>query len=278
MCCFSAPVKDVSATKIFARLEGQTQFLAYAMNFSAAEDLAMILPIPTPPGSAEDVVKFLNLEEYPTLFGDLAKVIDPPIPTLGGAPRGRMGVQGDLTVHSVGAFEASFVPSPRDLDRLDPRFKFPAGALAVLTRARTREDLSLSEEEWTALPDYSDWGFCVFKLKKGEHQKIHPLAFRFPTRWPKKLFFPTVHVHDGRWTPQAQFDHNLYLQLGKGEALIESDLRGTWIQSFYSARIYVAIDRTQELVDGGCPVFLQRHRGMLPNCDVLVALSTAPHH
>ena len=46
MCCFSGPVQSVSNTRIFARNSGLTnQFLVYEMNFSAKDDLAMILPI-----------------------------------------------------------------------------------------------------------------------------------------------------------------------------------------------------------------------------------------
>ena len=32
MCCFSGPVREVADTKIFARREGNTQFLAYLKN------------------------------------------------------------------------------------------------------------------------------------------------------------------------------------------------------------------------------------------------------
>lgn len=52
MCCFSKNVESVSATRIFARMMSPGhQGLAYQMNFSSAEDMAMILPIPVPPGT-----------------------------------------------------------------------------------------------------------------------------------------------------------------------------------------------------------------------------------
>lgn len=69
MCCFSGPVFDVSQTRIFARWLPHTkpfrQVLAYQMQFSAKQDLAMILPIPVAPGTAEDAVKFLDLSKEP---------------------------------------------------------------------------------------------------------------------------------------------------------------------------------------------------------------------
>lgn len=52
----------------------------------------------------------------------------------------------------------------------------------------------------------------VFKLAKGKDQEVHPMAFRFPTRMPETLFFPTVHVHDGEYHETAAFDHTLYCQ------------------------------------------------------------------
>jgi hypothetical protein len=44
---FSREVDLVAGTSIFARGDGNSQFLVYDMTYSAAEDLAMILPLPT---------------------------------------------------------------------------------------------------------------------------------------------------------------------------------------------------------------------------------------
>ncbi len=38
------------------------------------------------------------------------------------------------------------------------------------------------------------------------------MAFAFSTRMPETLFFPTVHVHDGRYHETAHFDHILFCQ------------------------------------------------------------------
>lgn len=70
MCCFSEEVEIVSNTQIFARLDGENQYLVYQMKFSSAEDLAMILPIPIKPGAEEDAVTFISMEDYPDfLYG-----------------------------------------------------------------------------------------------------------------------------------------------------------------------------------------------------------------
>jgi hypothetical protein len=95
-------------------------------------------------------------------------------------------------VHSVGSFEASYVPTLGDMDRLDKRFR-------------------ISDEIWRALPQYASAGFAVFKLKPGNHT-VHPMAMKFATAEPGSIFFPTVHVHDGALHDTAKFDHALYFQ------------------------------------------------------------------
>lgn len=188
MCVFSPKVELVRKTRIFARrADGARQYLAYSMAYSALSELAMILPLPTPPSSPEDAMRFIDLSGYEEFFDDLERgfLQPPPEPTLGLAER-------SLEVHDVGSFEASFVPTLADFTRLDERFR-------------------LGGDVWAQLPGYADYGFAVFRLKAGA-RSVHPMAFEFPTRAPAELFFPTVHVHDGKVHPTAQFEHILYCQ------------------------------------------------------------------
>src|SRR5262245_18802043 len=194
MCCFSRPVKSVSATRIFARMgESARQFVVYSMNLDSAEPLAMVLPIPVAAGSDEAAVRFINLKNYANYFEDLSSGF--PVPT----PRGGFGRSVAATAESVplqvfqvGSFEASFVPTVGDFGRLDERFRLPNNA-------------------FEKLPGYKTFGFAVFKLKAGE-QTVHPMAFEFPTASRTRLFFPTVHIHDGKVHDRAGFDHSLYCQ------------------------------------------------------------------
>ena len=211
---FAAPVK-VSDTRIFARLDGGMQALAYQMRLATKSELAMVLPIPVARGAAEDAVEFVDLSEAPHVFDQLAMCFAVPAPQSKG-PVSRFQGAPALAVRSVGAFDAAFVPGVRDFARLDPRFRLP-------------------DEVWTALPRYADWGFAVFRLKPGD-QRVHPMAFRFPTRDPARVFFPTVHVHDGEVHAEADFDHELYWQGEQGagdergaipaSAIMESQSRG----------------------------------------------------
>ncbi len=207
MCCFSRPVRFVGGTRIFARgLSDGRQVIAYAMEVELDTELAMVLPLPVPPGVAEDAVTFVSLAGYDRFFEDLAAAFPANYAAVpgakGGLARGRSPAP-QLTVHEVGLFEASFVPSRADFDRLDARFRMP-------------------ERVWDELEAVREMGFAVFRLKPtkrplfgrwgARRQRIHPMAFLFPRRDPDALFFPTLHVHDGHVPEVAHFDHALYCQ------------------------------------------------------------------
>lgn len=201
MCCFSRKVQSVSDTSIFARFaERGQQYLVYSMKLKTDQALAMILPIPVKTGTAEDDVKFVSLEKYPDFFTDMNRGFPAPPAARsksGGGGFGGAPPEPALKVVDVGSYEASFVPSVEDFKRLDERFRLPDGT-------------------WDKLPTYKKYGFAVFKLKEGE-QKVHPMAFQFPTRG-RRLFFPTVHIHDGNIHKEADFDHQLYCQLTGGDS------------------------------------------------------------
>jgi hypothetical protein len=255
MCCFTQPVISVNDTRIFARPDkDHHQFIVYRMQFEAKNHLAMVLPIPVKHGSGEKAVTFLNLERYPDFFDDMESGFPPP-PVEGtkgdsmsppAAASSRM-----LEVIQVGDFEASFVPTEKDFSRLDPRFRLPAGV-------------------WAKLGDYRDWGFAVFKLKPG-HQNVHPMAFTFPRRDPQTLFFPTVHIHDGKVHPEADFDHTLYCQLREGEPMKHSD-EHEWRESPAHARSFIKTWKSLGIVEPDAHCFRTTMRGDLPNKDTIIPL------
>ena len=244
MCCFSQPVESVSHTNIFARSANEgRQYLVYEMKLAAKSDLAMILPLPVPPKSAEDAVRFINLKEYPGFFSDMNRGF--PTPAAQGPADNKPRAKA-LAVVEVGNFEASFVPTIADFSRLDERFRLPTAA-------------------WDALPGYKGHGFAVFKLKKGV-KDIHPMAFEFPRAEPKKLFFPTVHIHDGKVHATAVFDHSLYCQSREGEAL---QIR-SWEESPKLASTFVKIAKAAGIVDGARHVHRRRISDEQKNEDILV--------
>lgn len=249
MCCFSGKVDVVADTNIFARASKLgRQFLVYSMSFKSGADVAMILPIPTPKGSAEDAVKFISLQKYDAFFADLRSGFPVPKdkspPDRGGKKDGPP--PNALVVVEVGDFVASFVPTVKDFDRLDKQFRLPAGV-------------------WDKLPQYKEWGFAVFKLKKPEkgQSKVHPMAFEFPRLDKKVLFFPTVHIHDGTVPAKAGFDHALFCQ-------VEGDAPPQWEETPGLAETFVKVKDTAGIVDGNGHVYRKQMRGTFENKDVLV--------
>jgi hypothetical protein len=206
----------------------------------------MILPIPTPKGAAEDAVKFINLEKYPDFFDDMLKGF-PPEPTRGKKSDDKSPPKNALAVVEVGKFVASFVPAIKDFARLDKQFRLPDGV-------------------WEKLPQYKEFGFAVFKLKKPEkdEQKVHPMVFEFPRLDKRVLFFPTVHIHDGTVPAKAKFDHNLFCQ-GKDFAPVE------WRESPALADSFMKVKQTQDIVDANAHVYWKEMRGTFENKDVGVS-------
>jgi len=247
MCCFTNVVDHVGNTRIFARgLEDGYQYIVYAMDYAAATDLAMILPIPTPLCVSEEALRWIDLSDYPEFFDDLHNAIQLS------RSLSLEDVSKSLTVHEVGSFEASFVPHQDDFARLDPRFSIPKAI-------------------WTQMPEYDDYGFAVFKLKAGE-KSVHPMAFAFPRRNPDELFFPTVHVHHNEVEPTADFDHELYYQTPTNWGLPKED-ELYWrvrVSALSSLGEYVDLDRAQGIVQDW-PGTMISVVGDLPNRDIILS-------
>jgi hypothetical protein len=269
MCCFSplsppgllqrlfghARAIKVSATRMFARLDGAAQFLVYAMALDVPADVAMVLPLPAA-RAADDALSFIDLSECPALFDQLETLFPNPEAAemyLAAVPQSRQRPQ-TLVVHQVGSFEASYVPSLGDMARLDRRFRIP-------------------DEVWRELPQYRSYGFAVFKLKKGAG-KIHPMAMKFETAEPGSLFFPTVHVHDGKLHPRARFDHALFFQTQKAPtAQVPAGAHDSLQRANLPVSQVVSLPATRGIVVDEQPVFRIGLRGTLENTDTRVALA-----
>jgi hypothetical protein len=227
MCCFSGPVRSVSNTRIFARdTGGDAQILVYSMKLSSDQELAMVLGLPVRPGAGEGALRFINLQGYPDIFAafDEGFIRRQAVGRLSGDLEAAMPAP--LAVIPVGSFEASYVPTVADFDRLDLRFRLPASVL----------EAPLGQERF---------GFAVFKLKPGNHT-IHPMAFEFPRADPSRLFFPTVHVHDGRVHPTADFDHTFYYQRRDGE---HQGAFSPWQESSSPAKKFTDPGRSAGVID-----------------------------
>lgn len=266
MCLFSQHVESVRSTSIFARFVSPgRQALIYSMDIESRQDVAMVLPLPVLPGTGDDAVEFVNLAGNARFFEDLALAFPPiPVPDDSGFDAMDLDLALDPTpvvVHDVGDFEASYVPTLGDFERLDARFR-------------------LDPRVWDGLPIYQDHGFAVFKLKatlgRGVSKRtrrektIHPMALTFPTRRPDALYFPTVHIHDGQLHEVADFDHALYCQrVGAPEALAGTP-PSTWDPSKGRFAHFLDVSLTKGLCDGNARGWRAILRGSRPNTDTWV--------
>ena len=266
MCCFSVvspigwiarlvsaltPPVHVSATNIFARmLSPGVQALAYSMNLDTKQPVAMILPLPVVVGSGEDAVTFISLEKQPRMFERLHELFEFQQPSRAKGGFSLSMPRQKLVVHQVGSFIASYVPSRADFTRLDEQFRVP-GVL------------------FDAVPAYADYGFAVFQFQPGK-KTIHPMAMTFPTRAPDKMFFPTVHVHDGRFKRTAKFDHALYYQTKRRTQVGEYIPHGAFENDAVG---WTAPNETYEgLVEARDAVLRRTLRKRLPNVDTWIAV------
>ncbi|MBL9173956.1 MAG: hypothetical protein JNL10_10520 [Verrucomicrobiales bacterium] len=240
----------MARTRIFARpIDRERQVLVYQMTFAASEPVAMILPLPFKSGARPEEFKFLDLSAYPKFFSDLGDGF--PTPGVGVDDRRYAGAPPTarkLEVFQVGSFEASFVPKLADFNRLDERFR-------------------LDPAVWRSLPGYDEMSFAVFQFQPGQ-QEVHPMAFLFPRRDPRRLFFPTLHIHDGNVHPREQFDHDLYEQGNPRQA---PATRG-WEESERLAFQFMKTELTGEILHDQSHVYRKHLSGLLKNEDTYVLL------
>ncbi|MEM7473393.1 MAG: hypothetical protein AAF483_00230 [Planctomycetota bacterium] len=233
------------------------------MEYESQTKNAMILPIPTSPNPTEESVRFIDLKSNEMFFDQLNNAfpqIGPPPEAASKARSGGILPQSNsiLKVFEVGDFVASVVPNVKDFSRLDPQF-------------------IISPETWDKIPEYSDYSFVVFQLEKLAG-KPHPMTFEFKTRDAKRLFFPTVHIHDGEVHKHEEFDHVLYCQhedldAAAGSYTRQRDKQTGVIRSKGPAKDYVDIDKSKGLILPDLLIHKKTLRGQLPNRDTVL---TAP--
>jgi hypothetical protein len=190
---------------------------------------------------------------YPEFFDDLRKGFLTPdtesTHTRGGLITASASMK-NLEVVEVGKFEASFVPTVKDFARLDERFRLPS-------------------DTWSKIRGYETYGFAVFKLKAGE-MRVHPMAFSFPRQDTSSLFFPTVHIHDGKLHAKAGFDHVLYCQ-PHGDNY--PAFGGKWEESHGHAKQFVQVKKSKGVVEAAEHCYKRELHGQLPNRDTIVKLN-----
>jgi hypothetical protein len=254
----SDKIVAVSDTNIFARKASpDKQFIVYQMQLRSKDPVAMILPLPVAGKSRADAVRFISLESNPSFFSDIRRCFERPVyyprsHSDGGAGFSFGGPDflppPPLPVVEVGRFIASYVPSIKDFSRLNQKFVLPKNV-------------------WEALPQYKDYGFAIFQLdiNKNKDSRIHSMAFEFNTRLENTLFFPTMHVHDGKIHPKEHFDHTFFFQTNHIGKIRQSET----LASFERAGIFVKDAISSEIVYPQNYIYSKKMQGLLPNEDTL---------
>lgn len=206
MCIFSREVYKVENTSIFTKKIDSRQVVIYEMEVGTNSEMSMILPIPNK-NKDDNSVKFYDFSEYDNFFQDIEQVFNPPSD---GISTGYRSLK--LTTHKIGSFDAVYIPTLNDFNRVDTRFK-------------------LDSSIWDQLPQYENYSFVVFKLRNG-HYKAHPMAFSFETSLDE-LYFPTVHIHDGQVHKKEHFDHNLYFQAESSTDIINGNHGEQFVRNRY---------------------------------------------
>lgn len=124
----------------------------------------------------------------------------------------------------------------------------------------------IAPELWERIPAYKDFGFAVFKLKKGS-QTVHPMAFAFERADASRIFFPTVHIHDGKVHETAHFDHVLYCQ----PAVRALDIL-KWEESRGHTGQFASVEKSRNILVGDQHCYRQQMRGRKKNADTYLEI------
>jgi hypothetical protein len=95
------------------------------------------------------------------------------------------------------------------------------------------------------------------------------MAFSFPRRDAGQLFFPTVHIHDGKVHPRAGFDHILYCQ---PEGMDYPNFGGQWEESTTPARGFMKVADTKGIIQPEQHCYKRELRGQLANKDTVLRI------
>ncbi|MCC6750577.1 MAG: hypothetical protein IT371_23145 [Deltaproteobacteria bacterium] len=256
MPCFTRPVAAVGQTQLYARAaDDGGQLLAISATVAAREDLALLVPLPTPAGTAADAVRFLDLQSYPTFFDELGLGFT-ALPRAASAAPPR-ALRGTPRAHAIAPLELSVAPDLASLARLDARF---APSPRLLARLAEYADFAFAVLRLTS------WGGLLAHFRRPQARLVLPVALHFPRRWSDRLYFPTLAVHDGDDASEPELDHLCYCQ---PDERTEPHL-ARWERSAHAASSFVDPGRAQGLVDGRAPCHRLTLRGPRGNQDLVV--------
>lgn len=215
---------EVNAVNLFARTFTGEQALAIDLRFTAAEETALIVPLPVPQDGREDAVRFIPLHLYRPFFAHMGRGFEPRTDR-----RDKRREDHEDEEHlprtvrftSRVATRSLYVPSVAAFQTLCPEHVLPEALLSLR-------------------PEYADYGFAVFVLPAGDNVRIAPLGLYFRTSEPKHIYFPTFQYTGDALGSAANFDDTLYCQ--------RAELTG-WDETSQSAEAFVECRHAHGLVE-----------------------------
>jgi hypothetical protein len=92
------------------------------------------------------------------------------------------------------------------------------------------------------------------------------MAFRFPSLNRSRLYFPTVHIHDGEIHDKEEFDHSLFCQITAGD---HSSLSNR-LESEQLAGAFMDVEKCEGVIDANEHVYRKLINGRHRNQDIWI--------
>ena len=91
------------------------------------------------------------------------------------------------------------------------------------------------------------------------------MAFTFPSAMRDRIFFPTVHIHDGKVHRDAEFDHMLYCQTAGENIFVRR-----WDESNSLASQFTHPNKAHGLIKSDQHVYRNSMSDMFKNQDIII--------
>ncbi len=247
MAVFAPPTQKTWDARFFARMHLVRQVLVFQLSLKA-ESTAVLLPLPTA-SLSQQAARFIDLSGYPSFFEDLDQLVHKPEPHQ--AAEGL--VEAPQPAPAVRPERARFVPSVRDLKKVDPHF-------------------SLLQSLWAARPVYKDYGFAIIWVRARGPGRLGPIALEFQTRSTDALYFPGVFAQGGSAPSQARYDHRFFGQRSEDQTHYGWSRSQTEAAAVLDQGRLLMSSQTTHLIEPGDLVYWKDVRGDFPNQDFWLKL------
>lgn len=246
-----------AGTTIFGRADADHQWLAYALRVDPLGAVSVVVPLPVRRGTAATEIELHSLRDFSELFGSLQKTFPRERVLRREGARGPRSATPEPEVQYLGDYAVSVAMTAAELSRLRP-------------------DLAVSPDLLSGRPAYADYAFVVLGLRPGRRVVLdaasswkpvehHAVAIRFPSRFQRTIFMPTLVAANGDLPSSARYDHLLFCQTSSNRQPAAG-----WERSERPVGRRVE-KQPVRIVDPSLYLFRRSIRGTLPNEDMILS-------